>query len=251
LWLELCWPIRPTMIFVSRSMNGTAHHCTKSTTLKYLELCALKHFGWSIIVDSAQWDQWMSYVTTYHSVLARYQAISRDYGVVAAVIDKVNRQDPPWHCDCESKSTVSSSPCDFSASHHTDTDSSGPSPPTYSHCQSYSPPLPLPDLSNFWQPKADPIIHRSSQDVVNVAPGAEREPAPWCPSADPIVEASRPVRTMGTAPGSRWIKPITVIDILENITAGRYPLLPRTNRNCSAETVNSMPLRSSKAIGRV
>jgi hypothetical protein len=197
----------------------------------------LKNFGWSIIIDYAQWGQWMAYITTYHSTLARYQAISRDYGVVAVVIDRVNRHDPHWYCDCESKSIFNDLQYAFSAKHldGTDADSSSPSP-TYPRCLfgSHSPLSPLPSLCyppRRRKPKVDLTIYRPTQATANVVSSVEQQPASWCPAVDPIVAPARPVRTICIAPGTTWIKPVTVLDILEDITKGRYPPLPHISQS--------------------
>ena len=194
--------------------------------LKLLEVSALKLFGWNIVIDSVQWGRWMAYITAYHSVLARYQAISRDYGVVACVIDRVNRQDPHWNCNCESNNTSSSSSLDSSASNDTDVHSSNRSPPIHPQCQflSRSPSLPLLDdlYDTRWQPEVGRVTYRPPQTVLTVAPGMDKEPTSWCPAADPILETTKATRTMGKAPGSTWFEPVTTLDIQENITGGHY-----------------------------
>ena len=195
-----------------------------------MEVSALKLFSWNIAIDSAQWGQWMAYVTAHHSVLARYQAISQDYGIIACLIDRVNRHDPHWNCDCDRQCTIDNSSL-FSFDDLTD--DSPRSSPYFTRCG------------------VDPIIHRSSQTIRDVAPSSGRAPAPWCPAADPIVESAKPARTMGTAPGSTWIEPVTALDILENITARRYPLLPLTNRYYFAEAANAGSPSSYGTIGRV
>jgi hypothetical protein len=209
----------------------------------------LKLLDWNVAIDSAQWDRWMAYITAYHSVLARYQPISRDYGIIACLIDRVNRKDPHWNCDCESKNKFNGSP---SADDHTDADSFGRSLPNYSQCppQLHSPSscLPNPIYSVWWRPEAGPIIHRPSQAIRNVAPSMNGEPAPWCPAVDPIMETARTARTMGTTLGSAWVEPVTALGILEDITAGRYPLLPSTSRHFPAEAVNAGSPSSSRGV---
>jgi hypothetical protein len=188
----------------------------------------------------------MAYITTYHSILVRYQAISRSDGVVAGVIDRVNRKDPHWYCDCEAKS-----PFNIPAYRHPDVDSLSP-PPKYSQYQfeSLFPPSPAPDLySTRWRLKADPTIHRSPDAVPNVSPSVGREPAPWCPASDPIVETPRSVRTMGIAPGTTWVKPVTVMDKLDNITAGKFPPLRPIDRSCPAKALDTISLNTSGEFG--
>jgi hypothetical protein len=189
-----------------------------------MEVSALKLFGWNIVIDSVRWDRWMAYITAYHSVLARYQAISRDYGVIACVIDRVNRQDPHWNCNCENNNTSSSSLLDSSASNDTDVHSSSRSPPIHRQCQ-FLPHSSLPGVhyDARWQPEVGRVTYRPSQTVLTLAPSMDKEPTSWCPAADPILETTKAARTLGRAPGSTWIEPVTALDTRENITGGNYP----------------------------
>jgi hypothetical protein len=197
----------------------------------------------------------MGYITAYHSTLARHQAISQDYGVISCVIDGVKRQDPHWNCDCDRQCTISSSQLNL-ADDLTADFSDFPLPP-YSPCQfkshSTSPsviPLLCPARC---QSVASPFIQQYSQPAYDLALSLNREPSPWCPAADPIVEAAKPSRTMGRAPGSTWVESVTALDILDNITAERCPLsmLPGINRHYSAEAANTRWPPSCGTIGRV
>jgi hypothetical protein len=222
--------------------------------LKFLEVSALKLFSWNIAIDSVQWGQWMAYITAYHSTLARHQAISQDYGVIACMIDRVNRQDPHWNCDCDRQCTISSS--QLNLADDLTADFSDCLPPTYSTCQfkshSMSPPTTGLLCSARCQSVASPFIHQHPP-VCDLAPSSDREPSSWCPAADPIVEATKPARTVGRAPGNTWIESVTALDILDNITVGRCPLLmlPDTHRHYSAEAANARWPPSCGAIERV
>ena len=243
--------------------------------LKILEVCALKSFGWSITIDSARWVRWIEYIAAHHSVMARYQAVSRNYGVVSGVINRVSRQDPHWYCDCERTITADDPLCDISADYPIDTgilsqplptyyrtqfqlppssnqpiDTGIPSQPlpTYYRTQFQPPPSSTPPALLYWKPDADTIIYRPSQVATNLASGVDRGPTTWYPAADPIVETARPVRTVGTAPGTTWTKPTTVLDILENFAAGCYPTLLRIGRSCGVDAVNIMPHQPYEAF---
>ena len=108
--------------------------------LKILEVCALKSFGWSITIDSARWVRWIEYIAAHHSVMARYQAVSRNYGVVSGVINRVSRQDPHWYCDCERTITADDPLCDISADYPIDTGILSQPLPTYYRTQFQLPP---------------------------------------------------------------------------------------------------------------
>jgi len=69
----------------------------------FLELSALKALGWNITIDVVRWNQWMATIKTSHSMMARHRAVSREFAVLAGVIERVNRQDPHWDCHCEAR----------------------------------------------------------------------------------------------------------------------------------------------------
>jgi len=182
-----------------------------------LELCALKALDWNIAIDLGRWNQWMDYITSYHTTVARHRVISREYGVFAGIIDRVKCQDTHWDCRCEGGNSLGGS-SRFANERRIYADTLRQSLPIHSQSQ---PRLHLPprahDLpySSPWLCNTDPVIN---------GPSITGDDA-WCPAADPILPNTKPARTMGMAPGMELtVQPITIVDILENIFAGRYAL---------------------------
>lgn len=171
----------------------------------------MKFLDWNVEISSTGWAEWMAALTLYHTSTAPAQAISRDYGVISGVIERINRKDPHWSCDCDGKGIVSNSSQNFSPD-SVDSCCFLSSPHSNCEMQSHSTSPHVPDLpyNNVWNPEADPIIHRSSQTISS---RAIREPSPWCPEADPIVESIKPTRTVGWAIGSAWNESAMAFDV--------------------------------------
>lgn len=117
----------------------------------------------------------MTYITTYHSVLGRHQAVNNGYGVVTTIIDKVNNGDPHWDCSCTSGNKDRTPP------------------PRYSRL--ISPPTP-PEQS----PSRSLHSHERRSFLLGGTADFLPSPSPWCPHSDPIVNDGKIRRTVGTAP---------------------------------------------------